>query len=679
MELTQSIKTIKGIGEKRCSAFKKIGIESVYDLISYFPYRYEDRTSITPIDNLKENMTTCIDVVIANNPTLSRIRNGLTIVKFRVVDESGSLDISYFNQPYIKNQLQKGDHCIFYGKIQINKNKFVLYNPVMEHIDSHHNKTGAIVPIYHSTSGLTQTNIKNSINAALDQRFNFDEIIPQDIINRYKLLPVNDAYEQIHRPVDLSSLHQAQERFIFEELFSLCVGFQYLKKTNNRNSNHRFDIDSLDEFYSILPFQLTNAQISAINDIKKDLSSGSVMNRLIQGDVGSGKTIVAAAAVWLCWKNKSQSAFMVPTEILAEQHYNNLKKIFESFDISIALLTGSQSNKEKNEIKQKLYSGEIDLIIGTHALFSTDVEFNNLGLVITDEQHRFGVKQRDKLVMKGSDAHVMVMSATPIPRTLALMIYGDLDVSIINELPPHRKAIKTYAVNSSYHERIYKFIQKIIQEYHQQVYVVCAAIEDSEDSELLSVNEQVNILKQNIPSAKIEALHGKMDEKTRNEIMSEFSKGNIDILVSTTVIEVGVDVPNASLIIIEDADRFGLSQLHQLRGRVGRSDAQGHCILVSNSSSEIAIERLRTMTETQNGYKIAEKDLEIRGPGNFFGSEQHGLPPIRIADLCSDIRVLNDAQKEAIELISNDPFLQHDDHRILRDYIENRIIIKRIN
>ena len=678
MELNQSIKSIKGIGEKRRLAFNNIGVESVYDLISYFPYRYEDRTAVTCIKDIEEGQNTCVDVIIANEPVLSRIRKGLDIVTFHVVDDTGKLMVQYFNQPYIKNQFHKGDHCIFYGKVQNNRNKFVMYNPVADKESSVSRSTGSIIPIYHSTGGLTQSNIKKSIDSVLSSACSVPDFIPEDIRDLYDLYPAALAYEQIHHPTDFKTLKKAQNRFIFEELFSLSLGFQYLKNANSRSSSHIITIDSMDDFYAMLPFEATNAQMRAINDIKNDMCSGMIMNRLIQGDVGSGKTVIAASAIWMSWKNGHQSALMVPTELLAKQHYKSLKSLFRSFEINICLLTGSLSIKEKNEIKTGLNNGKIDLVIGTHALFSADVSFYDLGLVITDEQHRFGVKQRDKLALKGNDAHIMVMSATPIPRTLALMIYGDLDVSIVDELPPNRKTVKTYAVNNSYQERILAFIKKTIDEGHQ-VYVVCPAIDDNKDNELLSVKTYIKSLYNAIPSARIEALHGKMDENKRTEIMSQFSEGNIDILVSTTVIEVGVDVPNATLIIIEDADRFGLSQLHQLRGRVGRSRIQSYCILVSNTSNPTAISRLKTMTEYQNGFKIAEKDLELRGPGDFFGSQQHGLPPIRIANLCRDINILNEAQSAAIQIIRDDPHLVEPQHRLLRDHIENNIIIKPIN
>lgn len=678
MELDQSIKSIKGIGEKRYLAFKSIGIESIYDLISYFPYRYEDRTRITALTDISEGESTCIDVIIANEPSLSRIRKGLNIVSFQVVDETGKLLIQYFNQPYIKDQFHKGDHCVFYGKIQINKNKYVMYNPVVEKAGALSHTVGSIVPIYHSTSGLTQSNIKKSIDSVLSYNYPIPEIIPKDILDQHDLYPVSLAYEQIHHPSNFNNLKDAQSRFIFEELLSLFLGFQYLKHTNSKQSDYIVSIDSLDEFYKTLPFLPTNAQNKAINEIKADMCSGSVMNRLIQGDVGSGKTIIAASAIWMCWKNGYQSALMVPTELLAEQHYKSLNNLFCHLDIKICLLTGTLSLKEKFEIKQGLKDGTIDLIIGTHALFSDDVVFNDLGLVVTDEQHRFGVKQRDKLVLKGNNAHVMVMSATPIPRTLALMIYGDLDVSVIDELPPNRKPVKTYAVNKTYQDRIHTFIKKTIDEQHQ-VYIVCPAIDDTDDSELISVNSYIESLKLAIPSARIDSLHGKMDEKKRNEIMSQFSEGKIDIIVSTTVIEVGVDVPNASLIVIEDAERFGLSQLHQLRGRVGRSDTQSYCILVSNTTNATAISRLKTMTEYQDGFKIAEKDLEIRGPGDFFGNQQHGLPPIKIANLCRDIDILNQAQNAAMDIINEDPHLSMPQHQTLRDHIEKTIINKPIN
>lgn len=669
MNQYQSIRIFQGIGEKRLLAFHRLGIDTVFDLITYFPRRYEDRSIIKPISQVQDGETVCVETIIASDPTLARIRRGLEIVKFRAVDDSGMIDISYFNQSYIRTQFHKGDSVRFYGKIQIKNRHVTMTNPVADHLDKTSHQTGSITPVYKTTQGLTQNNIRNTMEQALSIAHEIPELLPQDVLDEFDLCPCGDAFIQIHRPDDYGKLEYARNRFVFEEFFRLCITMQYLKQSHQDTPGIQMSKTDETDFLKTLPYSPTGAQMRAIKDIRQDMESGCAMNRMIQGDVGSGKTLVASYAAWVCCRNGCQCAMMAPTEILAEQHYRTFLKQLSPYGIQIALLTGSTPAGEKREIKKRLAEGTIHFVIGTHALFSEDVEYDNLALVITDEQHRFGVAQRNKLVQKSANAHVLVMSATPIPRTLALMIYGDLDVSVIDEMPPGRQPIETYAVNSTYRPRLNAFIQKTV-EAGRQVYVVCPAIEDNEAFPLTTVEEHKQALKRALPQVRIAMVHGKMKDQEKDRIMRSFSEGEIDVLVSTTVIEVGVDVPNAALIIIEDADRFGMSQLHQLRGRVGRGDAQSYCILVSDTANDNAVERLKMMTKTQSGFEVAEKDLAMRGPGDFFGDRQHGLPPIRIADLCTDMSILLQAQSSAMDLIRKDPDLSHPDHRELFKYVQ---------
>ena len=669
MNQYQSIRIFQGIGEKRLLAFHRLGIDTVFDLITYFPRRYEDRSIIKPISQVQDGETVCVETIIASDPTLARIRRELEIVKFRAVDDSGMIDISYFNQSYIRTQFHKGDSVRFYGKIQIKNRHVTMTNPVADHLDKTSHQTGSITPVYKTTQGLTQNNIRNTMEQALSIAHEIPELLPQDVLDEFDLCPCGDAFIQIHRPDDYGKLEYARNRFVFEEFFRLCITMQYLKQSHQDTPGIQMSKTDETDFLKTLPYSPTGAQMRAIKDIRQDMESGCAMNRMIQGDVGSGKTLVASYAAWVCCRNGCQCAMMAPTEILAEQHYRTFLKQLSPHGIQIALLTGSTPAGEKREIKKRLAEGTIHFVIGTHALFSEDVEYDNLALVITDEQHRFGVAQRNKLVQKSANAHVLVMSATPIPRTLALMIYGDLDVSVIDEMPPGRQPIETYAVNSTYRPRLNAFIQKTVES-GRQVYVVCPAIEDNEAFPLTTVEEHKQALKRALPQVRIAMVHGKMKDQEKDRIMRSFSEGEIDVLVSTTVIEVGVDVPNAALIIIEDADRFGMSQLHQLRGRVGRGDAQSYCILVSDTANDNAVERLKMMTKTQSGFEVAEKDLAMRGPGDFFGDRQHGLPPIRIADLCTDMSIMQQAQSSAMDLIRKDPDLSHPDHRELFKYVQ---------
>jgi len=670
--LDTDVRYLKGIGEKKAQALNKLGVFLVRDLLSYFPRKYEDRSKFTPIALTLDGENACIQAIVADTPRLVRIRQGVELVKFRAVDDSGSVDITYFNMPYIRDRISRGQCGNFYGRVNFVGGRRSMANPVFEDEHTVGGVTGRIVPIYRLSAGLSQKLMMTAIRQSLDAaRGEVPEVLPEAVRERYQLAQAAFAYENIHFPADFESLELARRRLIFEELFLLACALGKMRGTRSALDGIKFADTDMGEFYASLPFTPTGAQKRAIDDALRDMSSGKAMNRLVQGDVGSGKTLVAAALIWHAWKNGCMSAFMAPTEILVTQHMATLEGFLGGFGMRIAKLTGSSTAREKREVKARLLNGEIDLIVGTHALFSEDVEYNNLGLVVTDEQHRFGVSQRSSLIAKGDKPHVLVMSATPIPRTLALIIYGDLDISVIDELPPGRQKVDTFAVNESYRARLNGFIRKLVAE-GRQVFVVCPMIEENEElpENMKSAEEHAEELARAFPDLRVTCVHGKLKPKVKNEIMQSFLKGDIDILVSTTVIEVGVDVPNAALMIIENAERFGLSQLHQLRGRVGRGEHKSYCVLVSDTDNEVSEARLKIMTQTNDGFKVSEEDLRLRGPGDFFGSRQHGLPEMHVADLCTDMNVLQEAQLAANELLAEDINLCKPEHTALRLAVE---------
>ena len=661
-QLDTDIRYLAGVGEARAKTLRKLGIETVRDLVSYFPRSYEDRKLSPSISSLPLGENGAVVAVVASTPTLSRIRKGLSLVKFRAVDESGSMDITFFNRPYAKEQFQRGESYVFYGKVEGSLLRRQMNNPLVEK-EGVDRLVGGIVPIYPLTAGVTQTLLvklmQQGLSIAADQ---LTEELPDDIRQKHNLCYVNYAYENIHFPPSPEALAIARRRLVFEELFFLTAGLRLWRSERARIAVTPCSGIDLAPFYASLPFTLTAAQRRAIEDCVRDMRSGTPMSRLCQGDVGSGKTMVAAALTYFAAKNGLQTAFMAPTEVLAEQHYNGLAPLMERLGLRTALLTGSLGAKARRELLAKLAAGEIDLLLGTHALISDDVSYQKLGLVVTDEQHRFGVRQRAALSEKGSHPHMLVMSATPIPRTLALILYGDLDVSLIDELPPGRQKIDTFFLPTSYHERIYNFLRKQVVE-GRQAYVVCPMVEENEEieDERKSVTEYARYLQEEIfPDLRIGYVHGRMKPKEKAAAMASFACGETHILVSTTVIEVGVDVPNASVMLVENAERFGLSQLHQLRGRVGRGKHKSYCILLSDNKNPETKERLHVMTQTADGFRIAEEDLRLRGPGDFFGQRQHGLPAMRAADLACDMPLLQEAQTAAEELLRQDPgLLQH--------------------
>jgi len=658
-DLSTDVRYIKGIGEQRAKALAKLDIRTLRDLLTWFPRKYDDRREAKHIADLLPGEAACVEAMVAAPPTLSHIRKGLDLVKLRAVDESGTLDITFFNQAWLKNNLRQGETYIFYGTAEGNLLRRTMTNPVVEPA-GRREFTGRIVPVYPLTAGISQLILARSIRQGLDAcRDILPDILPDELRLAHSLCRIGYAYENIHFPDSPEALDIARRRLAFEELFLFTIGLKRL-----RSRRETVDVTPCAEvdmapFYAALPFTLTGAQRRSIDEAIADMRSGRPMNRLCQGDVGSGKTMVAAACVYFMARNGRQAALMAPTEILAQQHYAGLAPLLENMGIRCALLTGSTTAKTKRSICAQLQSGEIQFAIGTHALISDGVEYADLGLVVTDEQHRFGVAQRSALGAKGHAPHMLVMSATPIPRTLALILYGDLDVSIINELPPGRQPVDTFAVPGSYHQRLYNFIRKLVSE-GRQAYIVCSMVSESEDApdERKAVTEYTKTL-QNGPLSdlRIACVHGKMKAKEKEAVMSTFAAHEIDVLVSTTVIEVGVDVPNAAVMVIENAERFGLSQLHQLRGRVGRGKHKSYCVLVSDSKNEETRARLKIMTQTSDGFRIAEEDLRLRGPGDFFGVRQHGLPGLRVAELGCDTRLLQEAQTATEILLAADPDL----------------------
>ncbi len=659
-DLKTDVRYIKGIGEQRAKALGKLDIHTLRDLISWFPRRYEDRTEVRRIADLVPGEAACVAAMAASTPTVSHVRKGLDLVKLRAVDETGALDVTFFNQSWLKNNLRAGETYVFYGRAEGNLLRRRMTNPVVEP-EGRREATGRIVPVYPLTAGVSQLILSRSIRQGLNACADIlPDVLPDEIRREHQLCRAGYAYENIHFPETAEALDLARRRLAFEELFLFTLGLRRLRRRREEVEVEPFRPVDMGEFYNALPFNLTEAQRRCVEEALADMASGRPMNRLCQGDVGSGKTMVAAACAYFCVKNGRQAALMAPTEILARQHYEGLAPLLEPLGVRCALLTGSNTAKEKRDLAARLSAGEIDFILGTHALITGGVEYQRLGLVITDEQHRFGVGQRAALAGKGDHPHTLVMSATPIPRTLALILYGDLDVSVIDQLPPGRRAVQTSLVDSSYHPRIYKFLRKLVGE-GRQVYIVCPAVSESEEGgdDRKAVTEYAAKLQDEVfPDLRVAYVHGKMRPKEKDAVMSAFAARETDILVSTTVIEVGVDVPNAAVMVVENAERFGLSQLHQLRGRVGRGEWQSYCVLISDNRSEETRRRLKVMTKTADGFKIAEEDLRLRGPGDFFGQRQHGLPGLRVADIGCDAQLLREAQAAADALLARDPELK---------------------
>ena len=727
MELNTPLTALPGVGPARARSLEKLGLRTVGDLLGYYPRDYEDRTKRYAIAQAPADTPVCVSAMVAEMPRLSRIRKGLELTRVKVVDGSAAMTLTFFNQSYVRDALVPGQEYIFYGRVEGDRGGRQMTNPVFEREDRAR-FTGRILPVYPLTAG-----VSNNLLAGLAQRAveecacQVAETLPADLLEAHDLAPAEFSCRSIHFPQDFDALARAKRRLVFEELFTLSAGLALLRQRRSGGEGPAFPACDPADFYALLPFAPTEAQRRTISECAADLASGRPMNRLVQGDVGSGKTAVAAACAWMAFRSGWQAAMMAPTEILAEQHCRALSALLAPAGMRVGLLTGSMRAGEKKRVYAALEAGEIDFVVGTHALLSGPVAFRRLGLVVADEQHRFGVEQRAALAAKantpdcppeagrrlcgegrgdsvssaanGMDGvpaaacrcgeveqraalaakgekkirpHVLVMSATPIPRTLALIIYGDLDVSVIDQLPPGRLPVKTVLVGESKRQRMYGFVREQIRQ-GRQAYIVCPAIETDPESAAADLKRVVEyaegLQKQVFPDLRVGLVHGRMKAKDKEAAMAAFARGETHILVSTTVVEVGVDVANATLMIVENADRYGLSQLHQLRGRVGRGEHQSWCVLVSDNRSPETRARLKVLVDTADGFRIAEEDLKLRGPGDFFGRRQHGLPALRMADLNTDTRVLKEARDAAVALLSADPDLSRPEHRPLQEKV----------
>ena len=666
------IRFLKGVGEKRAELLQKKGIDTVGALLRFYPRAYLDWQNITPVSECPEGENVCVRAEITSPVKTVNIRRGMTLYKFAAADDSGVIEVTLFNRKYLAENLRQGRSYLFYGKLGYGITLRQMSSPEIMPAEYM-----GIEPVYAATEGLSSKTIEKIMKNALVYTDSMQDAIPDGIRQKNGLCDFKTALKSIHFPLERQALESAKRRLVFEELFVLQTGLLFLKRRRRALAGCTVKKNLLEEFKKTLSFKLTGAQERVINECLSDMMSPRPMNRLIQGDVGSGKTAVAAALMYISAGNGFQSALMAPTELLAEQHFKTLCKITENSGIKCALLTGSLTKKQKDEVKTGLKSGEIKVAVGTHALLTDDVEFESLGLVVTDEQHRFGVGQRGRLSSKGNNPHTLVMSATPIPRTLGLIIYGDLDISIIDEYPAGRQKIATYCVDSSYNARVYNYIKKFIAE-GRQAYIVCPLVDENEALGIKSASEYYEELSENqFKDYTLGLLHGKMKPKDKESVMRRFAAGEIQLLISTTVIEVGIDVPNAALMVIENAERFGLSQLHQLRGRIGRGEYSSACILISDVKSGDTKRRLDVIKNNTDGFKIADEDLKLRGPGDFLGSRQHGLPDMKIADIFADRETLHSAGKEAEELLRRDPMLHDAENAGLRSEITE--LFRRLN
>ena len=664
-DLEKSVAYLKGVGPKRSEQYERLGIKTVWDLLCHYPRNYIDYSSPVDIMNAPVNEPCIVKARVVKKLPEARIRKGLSVFKAVVTDDTADLVVVIYNSEYLFKQLELDREYILCGKLTGNMVRKEMNSPTIFPADTDEK----VQPVYGLTEGLSQTMLRQNMRNALNL-FNscIYEPLPKNIMAENNLCSLEYALENIHFPKDMHACELAKKRLVFDELLVLQLGMLMLKSRSREKSGCPMKNLSIDEFYYNLPFELTGGQKSAINDCICDMQKEFPMNRLIQGDVGSGKTAVAAGAAYFAFKNGCQTALMAPTEILAAQHFKTLSDFLEPLGVKVVLLTGALTAKQKNFVKEGIEKGEYSVIVGTHALVQQSTKFKKLGLVITDEQHRFGVEQRAALADKGDNPHKLVMSATPIPRTLALMIYGDLDISLLKELPKGRQPVETYAVTGKLRERAYNFIKKHLDE-GRQGYIVCPAIEES-DGELQNVKSYAKKLSEGaFKDYRVGLLHGRLAPAQKDKVMLDFKEHKIDLLVSTTVVEVGVDVPNATIMVIENSDRFGLSQLHQLRGRVGRGKYKSACILITDNVTDDVKQRLKTLSKTNDGFKISEEDLKMRGPGDFFGNRQHGLPKMKIADMSADFDVLRKAQQTACKILENDPTLGHPQYRALKEQV----------
>ena len=652
----QNITILNGIGQKRAESFRTLGVYTVDDLLRFYPRTYEDRTQIKKIAEVKDGDTVCIRARAVSPLRENFVRKNMYVCSLKVSDGTGFLEIVWFNNRYIKNMIDVKKEYVFFGKATYSK-RMQMHSPLFE--ESGRNLlTGRIFPVYSLTSGLTQKNIGAAVADSL-RNFEAEETLPEHIRQKYNLCSLPYALRNIHFPKDSEALSIAKRRLAFEELFFFQTALRYLKEDRSSMVSVPLkNTECVEKFISSLPYPLTNAQKRVISEISNDLKKTTPMSRLVQGDVGCGKTMIAAAAMFVCAQAGYSSAMMAPTEILAQQHYETLCGLFEPFGIKVALITGSMTQKERKLITEDILNGEIKVIVGTHALISEKTELGNLALIVTDEQHRFGVAQRKSLEEKGKNPHTLIMTATPIPRTLALILYGDLDISIIDELPPGRKKVDTFVVGEDMRMRIYAFLKKETDA-GRQAYVVCPAVEPSEIEGIRDVLTHSAELQKVLSGTSVEFIHGKMKPSEKDAVMRRFKDGEIKVLVATSVIEVGVNVPNASVMVIENAARFGLSQLHQLRGRVGRGSDKAYCILFPGENFPADSPRMSIMKESSNGFKIAEADLKLRGPGEFFGARQSGLLTFKIANIYCDTELLAETGEAANDVLAGDRKLKN--------------------
>ena len=668
MKLDTDIKYLKGVGERRAAMLSRRGVSDVNALVRLYPRIHEDWSQIKSINEAQIGEICCIKGIVGSPVRKNLIRKGLTLYKTEITDGSGIMGITIFNSRFAAEKLTEGDEFLFFGRVGGNLYRKEMNSPEIEPAEG----ADRIRPIYPQTHGLNSKMIEKLVRTALTEcRDELVDPIPPWLREKYCLMNLPDSLWNIHFPKSPDYLEEARRRLIFEELLILQLGLEKMRSQTQNNAGAIIERDFSDEYFSHLPFSPTGAQRRAVKEAMRDMMSGRQMNRLLQGDVGSGKTAVAAALVYSAAKNSMQSALMAPTEVLAEQHYKTFLKLFEGCSINVELLTGSDTAAQKRRKKEALKAGEIDLLIGTHAIIQSDVEFKSLALVITDEQHRFGVEQRNALGEKGENPHLYVMSATPIPRTLALIIYGELDISILDELPPGRQKIETYAVTSELRQRAYNYVKKHLDA-GRQGYIICPLVDEGEsDTELASAVKYADELQRgDFRGYTVGLMHGKMKSVDKKKVMESFSNGETQLLVSTTVIEVGVDVPNAVIMVIENAERFGLSQLHQLRGRIGRGQYKSTCILITDAKNDTAQRRMKVMETTTDGFKIADEDLKLRGPGEFFGSRQHGLPEMKIADMLEDRSTLEETQRAAKEIMARDPELSSPESAALKNEIQ---------
>ena len=694
--LKKEVKYIKGVGPKKAESLNKIGIYTVKDLIEYFPRAYDDRSIVKKLADILEGERVTVEASIVNSVYTRFLGKFKSVSKVVISDGTEQAICTWFNQPYVSNQLKIDAVYRFYGKFTRKNGGLELSSPVFD-LSQCNKNTGKIIPVYPLTSDIKSSLLRNSIDEALKNIDMIPEILPDYIVKKYNLMNYDSAIRKIHFPEKIRDVEKAHRRLVFDEFLSMQLGILKLREENistKKGIKYSSDV-RISDFIDNLPFKLTAAQMRVIKEIDFDMENEKQMNRLLQGDVGSGKTVVSMCSAFKTVRNGYQVAILAPTMILAVQHFNNYQKMFDKFGIKCGLLVGGMTAKAKREMLEKIKNNDVDIVIGTHALLEEDVVFNKLGLVVTDEQHRFGVKQRSKIIAKGDNPDILVMTATPIPRTLALILYGDLDISIIDELPPNRKKIQTYAVGKNYDERVNNFIREQLSK-GRQAYIVCPLVEEGKPEikvdektgeqyidlkavntvNLKSVEKCTDDYKKILDGYNVVCLHGKMKSKEKDDIMEKFKNGEIDVLVSTTVIEVGVDVPNASLMIIENSERFGLAQLHQLRGRVGRGEYESFCILKYESSNDIVRQRLELMVKSDDGFKIAEKDLELRGSGDVFGTKQHGLPEFKIANIYKDIECLKEVQVAVSEIFADDPNLSKEENLILRNVVSKKIINK---